>query len=322
MKLDREYFSKRLSHAMAWMFIDVNPDPSASVVLAGRGRSGTTWMADLINHSNDYRVIFEPFNPEQVAMCRHFGRRKYIREGSRDPRFLEPVTAILTGKFRSAWSDAQNRRLFLAQRRLIKTVRATLFLRWLKTCYPTVPIVLAMRHPCAVVSSALRLGWDPAVPDLLAQEDLVDDFLAPYLDRILGARDDFERHVFTWCIEHYVVLKQFRPGEIYLLFWENLCDQPEQELERVFGFLGKQYDGYSGASFRQPSSTTSKNTRGAIASGRNLVDLWRTEVSREQVKRSVQILSVFGLDQIYSDDSQPDATGAVALMNHDEKGNT
>jgi hypothetical protein len=304
------------------MFIDVNPDPSASVVLAGRGRSGTTWMADLINHNNDYRVIFEPFHPEQVAMCRHFGRRRYIRESSRDPRFLEPAEAILTGRLRSAWSDTQNTRLFLARRRLIKTVRATLFLRWLKTCYPSVPVVLAVRHPCAVVSSALRLGWDPAVPDLLAQEDLVDDYLTPYLDLILGARDDFERHVFTWCIEHYVALSQFRPGEIYLLFWENLCDQPERELERVLDFLGKQYVGHSGASFRQPSWTTSKKTRGAMDSGRNLVDLWRTEVSRELVKRSVQILSVFGLDQIYSDDSRPNATGALALMKHGEKVDT
>jgi hypothetical protein len=307
---------------MAWMFIDVNPDPSASVVLAGRGRSGTTWMVDLLNHHNDYRIIFEPFNPEQVAMCRHFGRRKYLRESSRDPRFLEPVAAILTGRFRSAWSDSQNRRLFLARRRLIKTVRATLFLRWLKSCYPAVPVVLAMRHPCAVVSSALRLGWDPAIPDLLAQEDLVDDFLAPYLDRILGAGDDFERHMFAWCIEHYVVLKQFRPGEIYLLFWENLCDQPERELEQVFDFLGKQYDGRSGAGLRQPSSTTSKKTRGAIASGRNLVGLWQTEVSREQVKRSLEILSIFGLDQIYSDDSRPYVAGALALMKRDEECDT
>ena len=250
MKPSRKNLSRCMSRAMAWMFIDVNPNPSASVVLAGRGRSGTTWMADLINHNNDYRLIFEPFNPDRVAMCLHFGRRRYIRARSRDPRFLAPVEAILTGRLRSAWSDARNTRLFLARRRLIKTVRATLFLRWLKSCYPSVPIVLAIRHPCAVISLALRLGWDPAIPDMLAQEDLVDDFLAPYLDRILGAHDDFERHVFTWCIEHYIVLRQFRAGEIYLLFWENLFDQPEWELEQVSNFLGRGYDGHSGASLR------------------------------------------------------------------------
>lgn len=300
------------------MFIDVNPAPSASVLLAGRGRSGTTWMSDLINLDNKYRIIFEPFHPDQVAMCSHFGRRKYIRENSRDPRFLAPVEAILTGRFRSAWSDAQNTRLFLARRRLIKTVRANLFLRWLKSCYPSVRILLAVRHPCAVAGSALRLGWTPAVSDMLAQEDLVEDFLAPYMDVILGARDDFERHIVTWCIEHYIVFRQFRIGEIHLLFWENLYEQPEPELKQLFDFLGRQYKGQSRAGLQQPSSTTSKETRRAIASGRSLLDLWRTEVSREQVKRSLQILGAFGLDLIYSDAPRPNVAGAVALMEHNE----
>jgi hypothetical protein len=307
---------------MAWMFIDVNPDPSASVVLAGKGRSGTTWMADLINQDNDYRVIFEPFHPDRVAMCQHFGRRKYIRETSRDPQFLTPVDTILTGRFRSAWSDAENTRLLLAKKRLIKTVRATLFLRWLKSCHPTVPIVLAMRHPCAVVSSALRLGWTPAIPDLLEQEELVDDYLSPYLDPILAARDDFERHVFAWCIEHYVVLSQFQAGEIYLLFWEKLCDQPEREMEQVFAFLGKRQDDHSGASVGHPSSTTSQQTREAIASGQDLLDLWRNEVSREQLRRCLQILGIFGLDEIYSDHAKPNSKGALALMKRDEQRDT
>jgi hypothetical protein len=304
------------------MFIDVNRDPSGSVVLAGKGRSGTTWMADLINRNNDYRVIFEPFHPDRVPMCRHFGKRKYIRENSRDPQFLTPVDTILTGRFRSAWSDAENTRLFLVDKRMIKTVRATLFLRWLKSCYPTVPIVLAMRHPCAVVSSALRLGWAPAIPDLLDQKELVDDFLSPYLDQILAAQDDFEHHVFAWCIEHYVALSQFQVGEIHLLFWENLCDQPEREMEQVFDFLGKRKDDQTSASVGHPSSTTSKQTREAIASGQNLLDLWRKEVSREQLKRCLQILGIFGLDEIYSDHAKPNAKGALALMKHDEQRDT
>jgi hypothetical protein len=66
-------------------------------------------------------------------------------------------------------------------------------------------------------------------------------------------------------------------------------------------------------------STTSKETRQAIASGRNLLDLWRTRVSREQVKRCLQILGVFGLDQIYADDPRPHVAGALALMKRDEQ---
>ena len=314
MKLGRGNISQRLLRRMAWMFIDVNPDPSASVLLAGKGRSGTTWMASLINRNNDYRVIFEPFNPDRVKTFQHFGRRKYIREDCQDPRYLLPVERVLTGRFRSAWSDAKNTRLLLARKRLIKTVRANLFLGWLKARYPTVPIVLAIRHPCAVVTSAMRRGWSPVLPYMLDQEDLVHDFLAPHLDVILGARDDFEQHVVAWCIEHYVILRQFQQGQIHLLFWENLYDQPERELEQLFSFLGRPCEEHSEISPRQPSTTTSRETRVALASGRDLLELWRAEVSKEQLKRCVTILSAFGLDQVYSDDPLPNFAGALSLM--------
>jgi hypothetical protein len=122
----------------------------------------------------------------------------------------------------------------------------------------------------------------------------------------------------AWCIEHSIVLRQFRVGEIYLLFWENLCEQPELELEQVFKFLGKRYDGYTRAVVQEPSLTTSKGTREAIASGRNLLDLWRTEVSKEQVQWCLQALDVFGLAQIYSDDPRPNVAGALALMQCNE----
>jgi hypothetical protein len=206
------------------MFLDYNRKPSAAVVLAGKGRSGTTWMANVINHKKDYRLIFEPFHPWQMPMCQHLGPRKYVHPDSKDPSFLQLVDSVLRGNVRSEWTDHtysdNSRRLY--RKRLIKTIRATLFLKWLHINFRQVPIVLALRHPLAVVNSIMKQGWNPHLSALMRQETLVRDFLLPFVDSINNAGDAFEEHIFSWCIEYYVVFKQFRAGEIHLLFYENL----------------------------------------------------------------------------------------------------
>ena len=40
--------------------IDMNNDISKAVIVAGAARSGTTWLGDIINYKNDYRLMFEP----------------------------------------------------------------------------------------------------------------------------------------------------------------------------------------------------------------------------------------------------------------------
>ena len=105
--------------------------------------------------------------------------------------------------------------------------------------FPGMPIVLLLRHPCAVVASRLALGWKDNLIETMEQEELVEDFLLPMEAEIRAARDDFERHLFLWCIDNYVPLKQFGPGEIHLVFYENLLANPEEELRSLFGFLGE-----------------------------------------------------------------------------------
>jgi hypothetical protein len=34
--------------------LDVTGDPRNTVLIAGSGRSGTTWLAEIVNHRNDY----------------------------------------------------------------------------------------------------------------------------------------------------------------------------------------------------------------------------------------------------------------------------
>ena len=287
-------------------------DHTETVFLAGSGRSGTTWLSDLINHDSGYRQIFEPFHPQKVEDFRGFGSKQYLRPGDRREAFLEPARRAVTGELlRSRWTDRGGAPG--AGRRLVKDIRANLLLGWLAENFPGMPIVLLMRHPCAVVSSRLALGWRDNLDETMAQRDLVEDHLLPVEGRILSARDPFERHLFLWCIDNHVPLRQFSPGGIHLCFYEKLLLDPEPELRRLFAFLGREFDDGILGKLERPSSTSRRWSRPSA-------DGWRSRVAGEQVARAGEVLGLFGLDRVYGPGTMPDPAGALALMGAGTRG--
>jgi hypothetical protein len=281
-------------------------DHRSSVFLAGSGRSGTTWISEVINHRNAYRFVFEPFHPGKVRILRHFRRKQYLRPGDRREEYLGPARTVLTGELRSLWTDRFNKK-FVARRRLIKDIRANLLLGWMHANFPGMPIVLLLRHPCGVVASRLALGWRDVLSETMEQEELVEDFLLPMEAEIRAARGGFERHLFSWCVENYVPLRQFEPGEIHLAFYEDFLVRPDQELRRLFAFLD---DGFDGRAYRTLGRPSPLSRHPEIPS----VDAWRRCVTARQTERAVEILGCFGLDRVYGEGAVPDLSGAHTLM--------
>ena len=286
-------------------------DHTETVFLAGSGRSGTTWLSGLVNHDSGYRQVFEPFHPGKVEDFRGFGSKQYLRPGDRREEFLEPARKAVTGQLRSGWTDRGG--ALVARRRLVKDIRANLLLGWLAENFPGMPIVLLMRHPCAVVSSRLALGWRENLDEAMGQGDLVEDHLLPVEERIRAARDPFERHLFLWCIDNHVPLRQFSPGAIHLCFYENLVLDPEPELRRLFAFVGRDFDDGVLGKLGRPSLTSRWGERPSV-------DGWRSRVSGERLEGAVEVLGLFGLDRVYGAGPMPDTAGALDLMGAETRG--
>lgn len=306
--MGRSVVGDRLGRLLGGLYVDLaRGDHRRSVFLAGTGRSGTTWLAGLVNHDRRYRNVFEPFHPGKVEGFRGFRSKQYLRPTDRREEFLAPARRVLSGELRSLWTDRGG--TLVARRRLVKDVRANLLLGWMAENFPGMPIVLLMRHPCAVVSSRLALGWRDNLAETMDQEDLVEDYLLPMREEILAAHDPFERHLFLWCIDNYVPLRQFPPGGLHLCFYENLLVDPEPELRRLFAVLGQDFDGKALHRINRPSPTSRRGTSSDPA-----VDGWRRGVTGRRLERTVEILGLFGLDRVYGEGPLPDPSGARALM--------
>lgn len=291
-------------------------DQKDSIFIAGSGRAGTTWLSDVLNWRNEYRNMYEPFHGVRVPSCAAFRPLQYLRPTNDDPRFIVPARRVFSGHIRNSWIDQYNRRIF-ARKRLIKDVRTILSLRWIYEHFPGMPIIVIMRHPCATALSRRQMQWADAIPLLLDQPDLIADHLEPFLDVLQAKYDAFLGSVVQWCVEYLVALRTFRPGEIFLTFYERLCTCPESELPELCRFVGAAYDPRMLDALSIPSVQATRSRRltpSAIIAGGDLVSSWRSEVTPEQLDGARQILRRFGLDEIYGDRDLPNPDAALDLM--------
>ena len=293
-------------------YLDLSSDYRDSLVLAGTGRSGTTWISEVINYRNEYRLMDEPDRNGRIEAFAHFNAIQYIRPNDDNPAYIEPLRLALTGRLRNDWADRFNTRI-ISNKRLVKFIRASLYLKWLVNHFPGLRVALLLRHPCAVCLSQSRLDWEISLHDiLLAQPELMEDFLEPFRDQIAAADTLFEKRFWMWTVENYVALSQLETGDVHLAFYENFCEEPEREIEKLFTFYGKEWDTAIFEAMQKPSNSSKPDS--AIITGKNRVDSWMKHITTEQKAIADRMLKQFGLDAIYSVDSPRPNTEAARQM--------
>jgi len=300
------------------VLLDRAGDQRGTTWVVGGSRSGTTWIAEVLNHRNEYRYMWEPVTPRRVPMFARFLKGQYLRPDNQEPRYREPLTALITGQIRHPWVDHLNCNP-AASRRLIKDVYANLFAHWVNVNLPGIHTIFVIRHPLAVMTS--RMDTAPVrihgefLPDLdryLQQDDLLEDFLAPYEGVIRASRTPLEQYALWWCIESFVPLRQFEASQVHVLCYERLRWQPEQELPRLAAFLGREFDHRLLAKLQRPSRTAGFD--GSLERGVDPATAWIRRWSHDDVRRAMRIVSMFGLDEIYTDDPTPRPGGVEAFM--------
>jgi hypothetical protein len=319
MRKARKHLARLSYHLDFYFNLHLKPvrkQPREVIWVVGDGRSGTTWVSNLINSRKQYRYLFEPFHPTLVPWMNRFMQFQYIRPDNTSRYFLDRGRVVFGGHLHHPRIDSHNQ----ARNHdglLIKDIHANLFINWVDVQFPHVKKVMVLRHPCAVAASKMKLNkwiW-PQDPEIFfAQPELCQDHLAGF-DHVTKHADTlFERYILAWAILHYVPFRQLTNRQIHLVFYEELCTNPERELSRLFAYLGEPTDSDPELSelLKTPSRTSGKHS--AIVAGTDLIGGWRTELTPAQIERAIDILAVFGLDQIYNDAISPNMGQAERLL--------
>ena len=130
------------------------------VWLFGSGRSGTTWVSDMLNYKRGYREMIEPFRPLLIDDMRFLVLNQYVRPGSAFPQLDNVAARVFSGRFTHPDADSASKRL-LYNGLLIKDVFANLFAYHLCQRFPHVKPALLIRNPFEVaLSKHKKRDWN------------------------------------------------------------------------------------------------------------------------------------------------------------------
>lgn len=241
----RSLLETRLLGERIQFLVQPRPEPHTAILLAGPGRSGTTWLADVIASASGVQQIFEPllFNPHVYDLAdwsppsvETYLRLYYLRPDGDYPGWNALLNRILRGRYRTYLTDTE-RSSFFPKRYLIKEVRANLMLGYIHDHFQP-SLIYLMRHPCAVIASRMRLGWQVDLDELLDQETLVADYLSDWVGDVEQARaNPIASHAIWWAVESAVAARDLATRPHYPVFYEQLLMEPQAQMKAILDWL-------------------------------------------------------------------------------------
>lgn len=276
------------------------PGPESAVLVAGAGRSGTTWLGELLCHRARMQEIFEPLLPfwsEDVRTLTGWRADNptfemiYLRPHEAYAGWHSYLYRVLTGRVRNYWTDA-NRTCWFPTRYLVKEIRMNLMLGFIAHHFRP-KIVFILRNPIDVVASRLALGWRVDLNDAFTQETLMADHLAPWMDQLRAVSDPVEQHAAWWAVENLVALRQLADYAHEVVVYEVLAEDPVRvttALRNRLG-IGGETDPTCAERPSRMAAKSGKNFRAALSDAdvqkicrlcfkKELVELWPEETER------------------------------------------
>jgi hypothetical protein len=286
--------------------LDVS-DEDSTVWVVGLGRSGTTWVSELINHKNDYRLLFEPFHPCFVECVREYPKHLYMRRDMEDENLKSFYERVFSGKiknervkcFRGNYNDK-----IIYKKKVVKDIFCCMMTDWISENFENLKKVLVLRHPCAVALSRCnhRDGkWLKDMSKLLNQDDLYDDYLHKVDDVILNAKSFFKKQVVLWCVVNSVMLDKVTDKSTHVVFYEELVSESDKTIRKLFKHVSEPLGKEIGQIFSQESSTS----WGKRSSPEERLLSWKKSLGKNMIKDSMKILKRFSLYSIYSERVMP-----------------
>ena len=287
-----------------------HPDPAETVMLVGSGRSGTTWLLNLIGAAQGVRTIFEPMNPVRIDKGIRdlvnwdggvlFPKSIYLRPQGEHDAWAEYLAAMLGGKLRNHWTD-QDAAPFFPDRYVIKLIRANLMLEYIYAKFQP-KIIFLTRHPAATILSKMRLNFRADVDVFLQQEELIADHLLEWVKLIEKERDPLGAHAVTWAVENGVALAQLAQVPHYNVAFEDLCLCPEKIVPELFEWLALPLP----INWQEALLVPSRMTKSDIDNSDRirLVSRWKNELNPSEVDRILTWAHRLGVKK-YTDDVLP-----------------
>lgn len=274
-------------------------EASKALILTSSPRSGSTLLGQVLEAIPKSSCLFEPLNILEVKEAHEAGftLRTYHSAEESWPKGEAYLRRVYEGRVLNRWLtwEIDFWRALQSRHLIVKYVRANQLLPWMCRHMNTPPPIILVRHPCAVVASQIKFGWEdierPEVPPFLRD-------YPKYQATLAKTEGELEFLAATWALDQLVPLKVPKPHPWTLITYEELMLQPEKTLMKIQESWGVEIDmDVAMAKLKIPSKV--------VKTGISGIDGWKKSMTEEQVAQVLDTVRGFGLN-FYSEDLEAD----------------
>jgi len=289
--------------------LSINNNRNKPIMIAGHGRSGTTWIGSVFAQAPKVIYYNEPCNPIYNNKGDYSIWFKYLRandyfkyyESCLDPAFEGNISS-----FGDVWIRKNPfRRLSKDFRVVIKDVASYISLEWIYHRYHPY-ILIILRHPCAVALSEInnRTPIHNAINELIKQNSLVNDHLAPYLEIMKKAKKPFEIYATIWAARNRVIANLIREyKEWNLVFYEDFCEKPQNRFYKTFEEINLKWTNNVEKYIMKTTRYIKKGTYTTYRVSQDQIHKWKRNMDQSQINQVIEFVEPFNLP-FYNDFSE------------------
>lgn len=266
-----------------------------NIIIFGHGRSGTTWLAQIISASG-IELNFEPLNYSRLGIIPKISKpynTLYLQKGDKInmEKFYDKA---LKGKIRTKWTQRGNS--VKAKRKVIKVIRANLMIDWVLDRYDVYPIFM-IRNPFAVVvSRTIRKKGENNVNGLFENKILYDLYLHKFR-KYKKLTDPMLVGTFQWCLQNYIPKVEGILDKVQIIQYEKLYENPNKVIKE----LAEKYEFDFNEDVKKMINSKSVTARKySKVEGYDPLTNWKKHVTEEQIKKMLEIIEDFDLMEYVS----------------------
>ena len=293
-----------------------------TIIISGTPRGGTTWFMELLETLPKYKSIFEPLNKKWFSPVKKLNLppRPYLEANAENDQLKKYLNLVFTGRIvskapRFSMNLRSIKKHIFATKILVKFIRANRPLPWIVNNFEIRATYFLLRHPCATIASQLETGtrgyfmpkFAPIPKEMVLKEAQQipiirnNEWLMKKLNTITTQEEILAA---IWSIDNYVPLSYLSSHQNawYTGVYEKLITDFDEEIKKVFGYIGEEVPEEVYERFKKPSTTT--HDRSHLGTPKQLLK-WKKKLSECQIKNMLKVAHWFGLD-FYTEAPEPD----------------
>ena len=294
---------------------------SPPIVVLSFGRSGSTWISDIISKNLGGLLLFEPLHPETCPFaqdaCYSDGYElgdmleaffhHIMAKGDRNRWLLRnhlfnPLESVSQAYVDMVWEESR----VLG----FKEIRANFMVDWLIERLHA-RIVYLVRHPAAVIASLRRrrnfwneFGFETHWRLFLqhvAAHARYGEVLAPYRPIIDQARTRIQREAVMWAASHKLASQALARHGLPIFYYEDFYASPFPTTRKLIAYVGGDPAALHPAHIFVPSMTTIRTVHGLTSSETDFASkgwaiFWEDILTPDELAEIERIVLAFDLE--------------------------